>query len=146
MTFSQANWYQLLQNNYQAKTNLTATLTVDGVVYEGVGVRLRGNTSYQMTGNSQKKSFNIEIDYADPNQRLMGYEILNLLKWQFPEGTQLGPNGYLAAWADEDGAMSRRRVLFHWQEIKSAIVLWHRRNVERAGPCSHEKSHSCTSS
>ncbi len=79
LKFSQANWHQLLQNNYQAKTNLPATLTVDGVACEGVGVRFRGSTSYQTTGTSQKKSFNIEIDYTDPNQRLMGYQTLNLL-------------------------------------------------------------------
>ena len=62
-----------------SKTNLPATLTVDGVVYEGVGVRFRGNTSYQMTGTSQKKSFNIEIDHTIPSQSLMGYETLNLI-------------------------------------------------------------------
>ena len=79
LQFSQANWYTLLQSNYQSKTDLAATLTVDGVVYEGVGVRFRGNTSYQMTQNSQKKSFNISIDYTLPDQRLMGYKTLNLL-------------------------------------------------------------------
>jgi hypothetical protein len=79
LKFSQADWWQQLTNNYAAKTNIAATLTVDGVVYPGVGVRFRGNTSYQMTGTSQKKSFNIEIDYTDPNQRLMGYQTLNLL-------------------------------------------------------------------
>jgi hypothetical protein len=79
LRFSQSNWYTLLTNNYQSKTDLAATLTVDGVVYEGVGVRFRGNTSYQMVQNSQKKSFNISIDHTLPGQRLMGYKTLNLL-------------------------------------------------------------------
>ena len=79
LKFSQSNWYTLLQNNYQSKTNLVGTLTVDGIACEGVGVRFRGNTSYMMTQNSQKKSFNIEIDFTDPNQDLMGYETLNLI-------------------------------------------------------------------
>ncbi len=79
LKFSQANWWQQLQANYQSKTNLPATLTVDGIAYEGVGVRFRGNTSYQMTGTSQKKSFNIEIDYTIAGQSLMGYETLNLI-------------------------------------------------------------------
>ncbi|MBP8910488.1 MAG: CotH kinase family protein [Phycisphaerae bacterium] len=79
LRFPQSNWYTLLTNNYQSKTDLAATLTVDGVVYEGVGVRFRGNTSYQMVRNSQKKSFNISIDYTFPDQRLMGYKTLNLL-------------------------------------------------------------------
>jgi len=79
LKFSQADWWQQLQANYQAKTNIRATLTVDGVVYEGVGVRFRGNTSYQMTGTSQKKPFNIEIDHTIPDQSLMGYKTLNLI-------------------------------------------------------------------
>ncbi len=79
LRFSQSNWYTLLTSNYQSKTDLAATLTVDGMVYEGVGVRFRGNTSYQMVQNSQKKSFNISIDHTLPGQRLMGYKTLNLL-------------------------------------------------------------------
>ncbi len=54
-------------------------MTVDGVIYEGVGVRFRGNTSYMMNQNSQKKSFNIEVDYTVEDQRLMGYKTLNLI-------------------------------------------------------------------
>ncbi len=79
LQFSQASWYNLLQANYQSKTNLAATLMVDGIVYEGVGVRFRGNTSYQMTQNSQKKSFGIKIDYTIEDQRLLGYKTLNLI-------------------------------------------------------------------
>ncbi len=77
--FAQSNWWSQLQTNYQSKTNLPATLTVDGVVYEGVGVRFRGNTSYMMAQNSQKKSYNIEIDYTVDGQDLMGYKTLNLI-------------------------------------------------------------------
>lgn len=79
LEFSQADWWTQLQANYQSKTNLPATLTVDGVVYEGVGVRFRGNTSYMMARNSQKKPFNIKIDYTIEDQRLMGYKTLNLI-------------------------------------------------------------------
>ena len=79
LEFAQSDWWSQLTANYQAKENILATLTVDDVVCEGVGVRFRGNTSYQMTGNSQKKSFNIEIDYTDEDQRLMGYKTLNLI-------------------------------------------------------------------
>jgi hypothetical protein len=43
-----------------------------------VGVRFKGITSYRVAGNSQKKSFNIEIDATGPDQRLMGYKTLNL--------------------------------------------------------------------
>lgn len=36
LEFSETNWWSLLTANYQSKTNLAATLIVDGVVYEGV--------------------------------------------------------------------------------------------------------------
>ncbi len=79
LQFSQRSWWSRLRANYETKENIPATLTVDGVTYEDVGVRFRGNTSYMMTENSQKKSFNIEIDYTIEDQRLMGYKTLNLI-------------------------------------------------------------------
>jgi spore coat protein CotH len=79
LEFSQSDWWNQLEANYQTKENIIAALTVDGMTYEGVGVRFRGNTSYMMVGNSQKKSFNIEIDYTIEDQRLMGYKTLNLI-------------------------------------------------------------------
>jgi hypothetical protein len=79
LEFSQSDWWNQLEANYQTKENIIATLTADGVAYEGVGVRFRGNTSYMMIGNSQKKSFNIEIDYTIEDQRLMDYKTLNLI-------------------------------------------------------------------
>jgi len=79
LEFAQSDWWSQLTANYQAKENILATLTVDDVVCADVGVRFRGNTSYQMTGTSQKKSFNIEIDYTDEDQRLVGYKTLNLI-------------------------------------------------------------------
>lgn len=79
LQFAQQDWWARLVANYQSKTNLPATMVCDGRSYEGVGVRFRGNTSYTMTGSSQKKSFNIEVDYTIAGQRLMGYKTLNLL-------------------------------------------------------------------
>jgi spore coat protein CotH len=78
LTFPQTNYWTLLQQNYASKTDLPATMVVDGVTYDSVGVRFKGNTSYQGTGTSQKKSFNITLDYADPDQDLYGYQTLNL--------------------------------------------------------------------
>lgn len=78
LEFKQADWWQQLTANYNTEVDIPADLIMDGVVYPNVGVRFRGMTSYRMTGNSQKKSFNIEIDYQDPDQRLMGYKTLNL--------------------------------------------------------------------
>ncbi len=78
LDFSQPNYWTLLTNNYQKKINLPATLTYNGTVYDSVGVRFKGMTSYSMSGNSQKKSFNISLDYVKPNQEIDGYQTFNL--------------------------------------------------------------------
>lgn len=76
--FSQPDYWQQLKNNYQSKVNLPATLVVEGDTFLNVGVRFKGNTSYQMVQNSDKKSFNITMDDAVPGQNLDGYSTLNL--------------------------------------------------------------------
>ena len=78
LTFSQANYWQQMQQNYQSQTNITADMTVDGVLYPNVGVRFKGQTSYFQIPNEDKKSFNISLDFVDADQELMGYETLNL--------------------------------------------------------------------
>ena len=78
LTFPQANYWTLLQNNYVSHTDIPANMTVDGIVYDSVGVRFKGQTSYSQTQNSQKKSFNITVDYTQPGLDLEGYETLNL--------------------------------------------------------------------
>ncbi len=79
LQFAQSNYWNLMTQNYSSKTNIPATLTVDGVVYDSVGVRFKGNTSYTMLpSGSQKKSFNITMDDAIADQDLMGYGTLNL--------------------------------------------------------------------
>jgi spore coat protein CotH len=78
LQFAESNWYDLLTSNYNTKKDLAAGLTYEGITYKNVGIRFRGQTSYQMVKNSKKKSFNISIDYLDTNQRLMGYKTLNL--------------------------------------------------------------------
>lgn len=79
LTFSQSNYWQLMQQNYSSQTEIPATMTVDGVVYDSVGVRFKGETSYTMLPTGSKKtSFNISVDYVHEDQRIMGYKTLNL--------------------------------------------------------------------
>lgn len=78
MNFSQANYWTLLTQNYSTHTDLPATLSIDGEMFDSVGVRFKGMTSYSGTGNSQKKSFNITMDAFIDGQDIMGYKILNL--------------------------------------------------------------------
>ena len=77
LKFDQADYWALLTANYQSKTDIPATLSMDGKIYPNVGVRFKGQTSYQRV-TSQKKSFNITMDYVDPDQDLKGYQTLNL--------------------------------------------------------------------
>ena len=74
--FPQANYWSLLAANYESETEIPASLTIDGIVYDSVGVRFRGNTSYTMIGNSQKKSFAIASDFVHQDQVIMGYKNL----------------------------------------------------------------------
>lgn len=79
LTFNQANYWTLLQQNYASQTNIACDLTVDGVTYPNVGIRFRGNTSYtSLPAGSQKTSFNIDMDWMVAGQSLMGYNALNL--------------------------------------------------------------------
>ncbi|MCC6285592.1 MAG: CotH kinase family protein [Phycisphaerales bacterium] len=76
--FHDANWLTLLRQNYSSETPILADLTVDGVTYPNVGVRIRGNTSYvALPPGSQKFSLKVYLDQVDPDQELMGYDTLN---------------------------------------------------------------------
>lgn len=78
LQFHDANWFTLLQQNYASQTNILADLTIAGVTYPDVGVRIRGNTSYTaLPPGSQKVSLNIESDAVHVDQTVMGYKNLN---------------------------------------------------------------------
>ena len=76
--FNQANYWTLLTQNYNSKTDLLASLKFGGETYDSIGVRFKGQTSYGMGGSSQKKSFNITMDFVRDGQQLEGYKTLNL--------------------------------------------------------------------
>lgn len=76
ITFTQSNYRTILTQNYNSKTDLAADLTMDGVTYKGVGVRYKGQTSYQRV-SGDKKSFDITLDYTDKSLDIDGYEVMN---------------------------------------------------------------------
>lgn len=78
LDFASSNFWTQMTANYGTENEVQATLTVDGVSYPSVGVSFKGQTSYQMSGNSEKKSFSIKMDSFVPGQSLMGYSTLNL--------------------------------------------------------------------
>ncbi|MBM3977365.1 MAG: hypothetical protein FJ299_10285 [Planctomycetes bacterium] len=78
LDFHSANWWSLLQANYASQTNILADMTVAGVTYPNVGVRIRGNTSYTaLPVGSQKVSLNIDVNFVDDDQTVMGFKNLN---------------------------------------------------------------------
>ena len=74
--FPQSNWQQVLKDNVAAEKDIPATLTVNGVRYDSIGIRYKGNSSYNIPND--KKPFNISMDSFKPDQLLMGYSTLNL--------------------------------------------------------------------
>ncbi len=78
LQFANSNWYNTMTTNFNSGTELSATLTYNGEVYEQVGVSFKGQTSYSQVGNEEKKSFNIRMDSNISGQDLHGYDVLNL--------------------------------------------------------------------
>jgi hypothetical protein len=70
--FPQANWDQLLDNLVAEGEDgrLTGTAIINGVTYDSVGVRYKGNSSYN--ANRNKNPFNIKLDYVHDEQLLQG--------------------------------------------------------------------------
>lgn len=76
------DWYQLLFDNHEdnglVSTPYTraASVTVDGVRLENVGVRFKGYSSF--FGSGFKKSFKVAFDEFVPGQRFAGLKTFNL--------------------------------------------------------------------
>jgi len=77
--FAVANWEEELELFHNTDVDVPARMTVDGKVYEGVGVHFRGASSYMMVPRGSKRSLNIAVDHTDPKARLYGQNTLNLL-------------------------------------------------------------------
>lgn len=78
ITFTQSNWDQLLDDLYAAgdEERLEGTAVINGVTYGNVGVRYKGNSSYQ--AGQIKNPLNIKLDYINEDQTLDGYGTLKL--------------------------------------------------------------------
>ena len=81
--FAESNWDVILDSLKQAGNDdrLMGAVTIDGMVYDSVGVRYKGNSSYFNTRQqkSSKLPFNIKADYVRKKQRFKGdYKSLKL--------------------------------------------------------------------
>ncbi len=75
--FSQANWDQVLDQLYAAgEERLVGNAVINGVSYDSVGVRFKGNSSYSETRS--KNPFNIKLDYIIDDQKIGPYGTIKL--------------------------------------------------------------------
>ena len=79
LDFENPDWEKELSDFYHTDVEVPAKLTVDGRVYPEVGIHFRGASSFFTVGEGRKRSLNISVDFANPEQRLGGYRTLNLL-------------------------------------------------------------------
>jgi len=83
LQFPSSDWANQLDSLKQLGNDdrLLSKLTIDGVVYDSVGVRYKGNSSYYNVrkSKSSKLPFNIKLNYTDKKQALKGgYKTLKL--------------------------------------------------------------------
>jgi CotH kinase protein len=81
--FKAGNWSKQLDSlkSRGLKERMVATVEVDGKVYDGVGVRYKGNSSYKnpRKRNKEKLPFNLKASYVNKDQRFPGgYETMKL--------------------------------------------------------------------
>lgn len=83
LIFPQSNWDHILDSLYEAgeEERLLGTAIIDGVVYDSVGVRYKGQSTYGT--NRVKSPFNIKLDYIKDNQEIEGYGTLKLANGWF---------------------------------------------------------------
>jgi len=76
--FEESNWDYLLDQMASAgnEERLMGSVTINGQVFDSVGVRYKGNSSY--SPNQVKNPFNIKLDYIITDQELDGYGTLKL--------------------------------------------------------------------
>ncbi len=97
LQFQNNNWQQtLMMNQFMGGDDLSATLTYHGVQYPQVGVSYKGFTSFLGAMQDEKKSFNITMDAFVADQKLEGYDVINLNN-SFDDPTFMREFTYLSA-------------------------------------------------
>ncbi|MCW3075767.1 MAG: hypothetical protein JWO32_376 [Bacteroidetes bacterium] len=76
LNFSQAGYWDSLTANYISDVYMKCTMTIDGTSYPTVGIKFKGNSSYNGQGN--KKSLKIGIDEFVAGQKYDGIKKFNL--------------------------------------------------------------------
>ena len=72
------DYWQTMEDNYFDNGEaILASLTVDGSIFDSIGVRFKGQTSF-FQNPTEKKSFDLSMDEYDGGGDLMGYKTINL--------------------------------------------------------------------
>jgi hypothetical protein len=79
LSFDSPTWEDELAVFKNSDVKVPGTLSVDGRTYHDVGVSFRGQTSFRMVGAGQKRSMNIDIDFRNKEQRVLGNTRITLL-------------------------------------------------------------------
>lgn len=78
ITFEESNWDYILDQLYAAgnEERLTGTVALNGQVFDSVGIRYKGNSTYN--ANQVKNPLNIKLDYIIDDQLIEGYGTVKL--------------------------------------------------------------------
>jgi hypothetical protein len=77
ISFPWSNWdYKLDSLVSSGEERLIGTVSINGMVYDSVGVRYKGNSSY--SASQVKNPINIKLDYIHDDQKVDGYGTLKL--------------------------------------------------------------------
>lgn len=79
LEFENKDWEKELSEFKNTDVDVPVKLTVDGKMYDGVGVHFHGMSSYMMVAAGLKRSLVLSLDFINDDQRLYGYRTLNLL-------------------------------------------------------------------
>ncbi|MEC7646135.1 MAG: CotH kinase family protein [Bacteroidota bacterium] len=89
LDFYNPNYHAYLENAwyYNPDERIPAKLTLNGIVYDSVGVRYKGNSTFCLPNDNgnRKVPYNIDINYFIEDQTLLGYKKLKLANaWMDP--------------------------------------------------------------
>ena len=79
LEFEDADWEKALTEFRFTDIDVPAKLTVDGQVFNDVGVHCRGASSFLFVAEGRKRSLNLKLDFVHKDQKFAGYRTFNLL-------------------------------------------------------------------
>ena len=89
LEFYMPNYHNYLVNSwyYSPSERIPAKLTLNGIVYDSVGVRYKGNSTFCLPNDNQnlKVPYNIDMNHFINDQQLLGYNKMKLANaWMDP--------------------------------------------------------------